>query len=288
MLIFAKEDRMFDSMEIIRLRVLLAFYQMDEESRSVMNISRMLGQEHYVISRVISGLEKEGLIERETPRKPVLTAKGKEKAEKYSKRMELTLNHLLYEGVSMENARNDAYNWALNNTDETMTVIANAEEKYRVKYELRDKKNFSGKDLCKKMNDGTYRFPFIIYKEQIEKKQNTNISMANAGFEHPCELVVRDGVGMIHMRALTMSANSRKSGMLMQGKVQTVKYNYNNVFIDAEKNGDAICFPAECLNFLNIGSGVDQILHGSVCLKMKCSVGVIHMPESVAIFTILI
>ena len=28
----------------------------------------------------------------ETPRKPVLTAKGKEKAEKYSKRMELTLN----------------------------------------------------------------------------------------------------------------------------------------------------------------------------------------------------
>lgn len=188
----------------------------------------------------------------------------------------------------MENARNDAYHWALNNTDETMAVIANAEEKYRVKYELRDKKNFSGKELCKKMNDGTYRFPFIIYKEQIDKYHNNNISMANSGFEHPCELVVRDGVGMIHIRALTMSANSRKSGMLMQGKVQTVKYNYNNAFIDAEKNGDAICFPAECLNFLNIGSGVDQILHGSVCLKMKCSAGVIHMPESVAIFTILI
>ena len=108
---------MSDSTEIMRLRVLLAFYQMDEESRTVMNISRMLGEEHYVISRVISGLEKEGFIERETPRKPVLTAKGKEKAEKYSKRMELTLNHLLYEGVSMENARNDAYHWALNNTD---------------------------------------------------------------------------------------------------------------------------------------------------------------------------
>ena len=84
---------MSDSMEIIRLRVLLAFYQMDEESRSVMNISRMLGQEHYVISRVISGLEKEGLIERETPRKPVLTAKGKEKAEKYSKRMFCLQSH---------------------------------------------------------------------------------------------------------------------------------------------------------------------------------------------------
>ena len=53
---------MSDSTEIMRLRVLLAFYQMDEESRTVMNISRMLGEEHYVVSRVISGLEKEGLI----------------------------------------------------------------------------------------------------------------------------------------------------------------------------------------------------------------------------------
>ena len=38
----------------------------------------------------------------------------------------------------------------------------------------------------------------------------------------------------------------------------------------------------------NRGSGTDQILHGSVCLKMKCSVGFMHMPESTAIFTVLI
>lgn len=279
---------MSDDGEILRLRVLLAFYQMDKESCTVMNISRMLGQEHYVISRIITGLEKEALIKKETPRKPVLTEKGLETARRYASRMELTLNHLLYEGVSMENARNDAYHWALSNTDETMAVIANAEEKYRVKYELRNKKSFDGRELCRKMKEGTYRFPFIIYKEQIGKNENSNISMANAGFEHPCELVVHDGMGTIHMRALTISANSGKSGILMQGKVKTVKYNYNNSYIDAEKNGDTICFPAECLNFLNIGSGVDQILHGSVCLKMKCSVGVIHMPESTAIFTILI
>lgn len=279
---------MSDEGEILKLRVLLAFYQMDKDSCTVMNISRMLGEEHYVISRLISGLEKEGLIKKEAPRKPVLTEKGLKEAKRYANRMELTLNHLLYEGVSMENARNDAYHWALSNTDETMAVIANAEEKYRVKYELRNKTSFDGRELCRKMNDGTYRFPFIIYKEQIGKNRNSNISMANAGFEHPCELVVRNGTGMIHMRALTISANSGKSGILMQGKVKTVKYNYNNSYIDAEKNGDTICFPAECLNFLNIGSGVDQILHGSVCLKMKCSVGVIHMPESTAIFTILI
>jgi len=164
---------MSDTAEILRLRVLLAFLQLERESCTVMNMSRMLGEEHYAISRTINGLEKEGLVSRTSPRQPVLTEKGIEEAKRYQKRMELTLNHLLYEVVSMESARNDAYRWALSNTD-------------------------------------------------------------------------------------------------------------------AERNGDTVCFPAECLQFLNIGSGVDQILHGSVCLKMKCSVGLMHMPESTAIFTVLI
>ena len=167
---------MSDSAEILKLRVLLTLYQMDDESRTVMNISRMLGEEHYAISRIISGYEKEGYVERKMPRKLQLTEKGITQAKKYSQRMELTLNHLLYEGVSMENARNNAYHWALNNTDETMAVIANAEVKYRVKYELRDRKRFTGNEFCKKMHDGTYRFPFIIYKEQMGKNQNSNIS----------------------------------------------------------------------------------------------------------------
>ena len=45
---------------------------------------------------------------------------------------------------------------------------------------------------------------------------------------------------------------------------------------------------AGSLYFLNIGSGMGQILHGSVCLRMQCSVGTNHMPESTAIFTIMI
>lgn len=32
----------------------------------------------------------------------------------------------------------------------------------------------------------------------------------------------------------------------------------------------------------------DILLHGSVCLKMQCSVGDMHMPESTAVFTMFI
>ena len=37
-----------------------------------------------------------------------------------------------------------------------------------------------------------------------------------------------------------------------------------------------------------MGKGRDTLLHGSVCLKMQCSVGDMHMPESTAIFTMFI
>ena len=60
---------MSDTAEILRLRVLLAFLQLERESCTVMNMSRMLGEEHYAISRTINGLEKEGLVSRTSPRK---------------------------------------------------------------------------------------------------------------------------------------------------------------------------------------------------------------------------
>ena len=69
-----------DTAEILRLRVLLAFLQLERESCTVMNMSRMLGEEHYAISRTINGLEKEGLVSRTSPRQPVLTEKGIEEA----------------------------------------------------------------------------------------------------------------------------------------------------------------------------------------------------------------
>ena len=74
----------------------------------------------------------------------------------------------------------------------------------------------------------------------------------------------------------------------MNGRVRRLMYLDGSAFAPAYDDGSTISFPARTLHFLNIGSGVGQILHGSVCLRMQCSVGTKHMPESTAIFTILI
>ena len=134
---------MEDSARIFRLRVLLCFLRFVPSDCTVTAIARTLGEEKYSVSRAIASLEKEGYIDRTDARNPLLTEKGYMVARHYSERLEITLNHLLYEGVDMESAKKDAFVWALCCTDSTMEAIRATEERYRVKYELRDQKQFT-------------------------------------------------------------------------------------------------------------------------------------------------
>lgn len=89
-----------DTSEILKLRVLLCFLQSAPENCTVTGISRTLNEEKYKISRMIISLEKDGLIDRNDIRNPVLTPRGYEEAKRYSDRIDFTLSHLLYEGIS--------------------------------------------------------------------------------------------------------------------------------------------------------------------------------------------
>ena len=63
---------------------------------------------------------------------------------------------------------------------------------------------------------------------------------------------------------------------------------YDGEFRDGGIDGRYVYFPVTALNFIAMGKGRDTLLHGSVCLRMQCSVGDMHMPESMAIFTMFI
>lgn len=277
---------MEDNAKIFRLRVLLCFLRSAPPDCTVTAVARTLGEEKYSVSRAFAALEKDGYITRENARSPELTEKGLAAAQRYSERLEIAMNHLLYEGVELESAKRDAFVWALYCSDSTMAAVRSTEERYRVKYELRNQKQFSGAVLCKRLKDGCYAFPFLIFREHI--KNGSNISMANEGFEHPCSLYVKNGVGTVQLRAVSLSAKSRISGKLMNGRVTDIRYFDSGRYVRAELSGQIFSFPADVLQFINVGSDVGRIFHGSVCLQMDCSVGHLHMPESVAIFSMLI
>jgi Mn-dependent DtxR family transcriptional regulator len=271
-----------ESLEILKMRVLICFLNENARICTVTGLAAMFGEGKQKMHRIFATLEKEGLLNRSNPRSPVLTELGREKAHYYENRINIVLNHLLYEGLDMDNAEHDAYAWALFSSDKGMEIIKSSEQRYRAKYELRKREQFDGTELCKHLHDGEYRLPFLIYKEHMT--DGNNLSMSNGGFEHPCILTVTNGEGTIQLRPKEIWARSQMTGQEMIGRVRMLMYWDGMTFKNAETVNGMLTFPASTLSFLNIGSGMEQILHGSVCLKMQCSVGTNHMPEATAIF----
>ena len=61
---------MAESSEVLRLRVLLSFY--NDENTTVTGLARSLGEEKYTISRLLSAMEEEGVVDRSNNRHPKL------------------------------------------------------------------------------------------------------------------------------------------------------------------------------------------------------------------------
>lgn len=273
--------------EEMRFKILMCFLQFSEENRKITKMAQSLGMEKYEMSRQVALLAKEELIDRNDVRNPTLTPKGRLLAEKYANRMKLAQNHLTFEGVAKEKIMKDALMLTLYCSDSFFETLQLLEETMRMKQFFAERKTFSGSEFCEQIKDGNYTFPFIIYREKV--KGHNNISMANDGFVHPCEVIIRENGGVILLKAIEMNENSKFNGVKMRGMVQHLKYYDGKEFVEAVVSGGFIQIPLNCFHFVNIGSDtMTRVLHGSICLKMRCSVGEIHMPESTAIFTVLI
>lgn len=271
---------------ILQLRVLLTFLKDDRETCTITGIARTLGEEKYTVSRVTATLEKEGLLDRSNSRRPKLTEEGKETASCYQERINVTMSHLTYEGVDLESAKQDACHWALHNTEETMRVLRSAEEQYRVKYELRAQRSFSGRAVCERLRDGCYDFPFLLYREHVEN--GSNLAGENEYFEQPCSLSVRDGKGRVQLRARNSLPAGAKGRARFPEHIRNVKYFDAGNFVGADITGNVWSFPMEVLQFVNIGNGIGQLLHGSVSLKLTIGAESGKMMETMLLFTILI
>lgn len=122
---------MSEKPDVLRLRVLLSLMKEDSETCTVTGIAKTLGEEKYTVSRILTGLEKEGLLDRSDTRHPTLTEEGRKAAQVYGEKIKITMNHLIYEGVDVENAKSvlpegyDAQNLVMYriNDDGTKTLI---------------------------------------------------------------------------------------------------------------------------------------------------------------------
>ena len=63
----------------------------------------------------------------------------------------------------------------------------------------------------------------------------------------------------------------------------------NPLYAECEKTEKGtIRLKSNMIQFVNSGTGIGQFMNGTVNMKMQCSVGNVHMPESVALFSMTI
>ena len=270
-----------------QIQLLLYYLEAEPKKRTVTDSARILGTTKWAVTRALDALEKQDVVERQENRKTVLTASGKKLAEKCRGQMKILEQYMQYQDIPPVQIKENALRaLSAGFSDEFMARLAEQEGRMRLKEIFAGHRNFHGGDICNYLKDGSYYFPFIIYREQI--KNHNNLSMANKGFENPCELIVKDHEGLVYLAVKTVSAESMSSGKKMEGRVNKMQYLYDGEFRDGGIDGRYVYFPVTALNFIAMGKGRDTLLHGSVCLKMQCSVGDMHMPESTAIFTMFI
>ena len=270
-----------------QIQLLLYYLEAEPKKRTVTDSAKILGTTKWAVTRALDALEKQDVVERQENRKTVLTASGKKLAEKCRGQMKILEQYMQYQDIPPVQIKENALRaLSAGFSDEFMARLAEQEGRMRLKEIFAGHRDFHGGDICNYLKDGSYYFPFIIYREQI--KNHNNLSMANKGFENPCELIVKDHEGLVYLAVKTVSAESMSSGKKMEGRVNKMQYLYDGEFRDGGIDGRYVYFPVTALNFIAMGKGRDTLLHGSVCLKMRCSVGDMHMPESTAIFTMFI
>lgn len=270
-----------------QIQLLLYYLEAEPKKRTVTDSAKILGTTKWAVTRALDALEKQDVVERQENRKTVLTASGKKLAEKCRGQMKILEQYMQYQDIPPVQIKENALRaLSAGFSDEFMARLAEQEGRMRLKEIFAGHRNFHGGDICNYLKDGSYYFPFIIYREQI--KNHNNLSMANKGFENPCELIVKDHEGLVYLAVKTVSAESMSSGKKMEGRINKMQYLYDGEFRDGGIDGRYVYFPVTALNFIAMGKGRDTLLHGSVCLKMQCSVGDMHMPESTAIFTMFI
>lgn len=278
---------MSENLNGIQIQLLLYFLEAEPKKRTVTDAARYLNKPKSTLTHILDSLDELSLMERVEGRKSVLTTAGKRTAQQLLHQRKILEQYMQYQDIPPAQVKENALRaLSAGFSDEFMARLAEQEGRMRLKEIFAGHRDFHGGDICNYLKDGSYYFPFIIYREQI--KNHNNLSMANKGFENPCELIVKDHEGLVYLAVKTVSAESMSSGKKMEGRVNKMQYLYDGEFRDGGIDGRYVYFPVTALNFIAMGKGRDTLLHGSVCLKMQCSVGDMHMPESTAIFTMFI
>jgi Mn-dependent DtxR family transcriptional regulator len=260
-------------LDLTQLKVLLSLYQAKDGKPLLVRLAKRVGIPDYKMSRVLSQLESKGYLHHDTPHTIVVTPNGKELAKSYLKLIGIAKDILVSStGLPYSEIEEDAIKMAVYCN---RTTLETAEK--RLAYKSR---------VCHCNNQCCmgYDCQFTIYRKSLTRE--CILSMANSGFLHPCTITMCHGGGEINLKPVPMVRKSRFTGLDMSGQLKSLKYYNGKRFVQAELSEGLVHIPLKYCQISVVNSDEKStILHGSIYIKVSCTVGEMHMPESVAVLT---
>lgn len=279
------------SENIVYMRVLIAFDNGEEEAPSVTKIAQQLGVTKYVVSRAVSRFAEIGYINRENVRRPFLTGDGRRAVKNYKEKIEIA--RYVYLMTGREVSEDVVFKAAMSYDDEDPVYksFKSSYELYKIISMFKGSGGFSGRDFSIKVGNARIRADFKMTKVgDIKNCQSIRdtISMAQNGFEKPCEIVVINSDGSLLLRPVEMKHLSMLDKTEKKGHAVNLCYFKDNRFKNADFDGECYYIPLSCVQFTCKDNGIRSEINGEILLQMMCSAGKIHMPVSVAMMNVTI
>lgn len=267
---------MREQLTSIRLQILFSMLHMKEARLNAASIAKELQISKSTVSRAIEKFQELDLVRKEELR---LTSFGEKIIGDYWGKKERLKSWLLKsESITEPVAEKEALTLLLTTRKDTMDFMIREASINKDNHSLLDLDSFSEKCIDYLLMDGTYTVTFTIYK--YNTKQGLKLSMANAGFHHPGELTVKDGVAGVALVPKKIWQSIPFGRGLLSGAVDSVLYDTGNKFQKASFNGRCWTLPTEFMKFTyNRG---EDVLTGTTVLKLGCTSGKLYMPESKA------
>ncbi len=259
-----------------QMRYLFAIYRLQASGANITQVALELGVSKPSSRKMIGTLEALGLVTKEEDGEIILTLEGKKQAEELDIRHNLLTHSLLsFFQLDINIAREDAY-----------VLLSELSEKFLEQFmrHIEDRSEWQGlegrpkalmDDFSGLMEDGTFILPFKILRSDGKKT-----SMGNKGFMHPCRLQIQQHKGEIYLQAKEIYYRSTL-GRHLHGKLNRLSYWDGSRFVIVVPQQDTYAVPICAMEIEKDSTG--KPLSGTIMIKARASVGIFHMPESMAV-----
>lgn len=263
-----------------KINYLMFLYEHQENNYTVTKMAQHIGISKSTLSRVLNSFYQEGLTLEKGKAK--LSCLGCKQARQYKKEIQKLTNWLIHTAdFNQDDAYQEALSLILSLSDQGKLKLVNHTNIAHLFELIENIKYISGDMLSANLDDGQYSFAFTVYKED-----GIQISMANDGFVHPGILNVNLGHGELLLTPKEVERESIMGKMTLKGKLSSLKYQIDNDYLESEYIQDRYIIPISQLHFYY--SKEERILQASLKIRVQANVGLLHMPESDAIMTLII